>query len=528
MTSKKILHHFITPDHLFPQQAPEAIYLDNGRIHAMGSLEEILLQYGRADVEKIDLAGGYLTPGLVDSHLHLSLLGQKLLALDLSGISSKKEFLERIRTTVRQTKADSWIVGQGWNEAEFQGEIPTLQELDEVAPHHPIMLIRVCHHVYLTNTLASQRAGVHPHKEEPAEGRYGRDLTGRWDGLVYENASFPFHHAIPEPSKSEKKEIFRRAMREALAGGLTGVHTEDMRLVKDVEMLSEIMRELHEEGVLLRTHHLIYYPYLEQVADRSWRQSVDSPFFRIGAIKLFADGSLGGRTAWLREPYLDDPNTTGLSIHDDEEIQQIAKRASEIGLPIAVHAIGDQATQQVLEMMRQIPAPAETDLRHRLIHACILSPEQVEQIATLPIIVDLQPLFVQSDRAWLPERLGSKRLLQSFLWKTLLKQGIPCAAGTDAPIEQVAPIHTIQAALTRLDWDGKTRSSESLTWAEILAMYTTGSAYAVGEENERGKIAEGYYADFTVWDRPICSEIGASANVMYTICNGEIAYRAQE
>ncbi|WP_052807399.1 amidohydrolase [Risungbinella massiliensis] len=527
MTSKKILHHFIMPNHLFPHQALEAIYLENGRIQAMGSRKEILLQYGRPDVEKIDLAGGYLTPGLVDSHLHLSLLGQKLLALDLSGASSKQELLERVRATAHQIKPESWIVGQGWNEAEFQGEIPTLEELDQVAPHHPILLIRVCHHVYLANTLASHRAGVRPHEEDPAEGRYGRDLTGRWDGLVYENASFPFHHAIPEPSKLEIKEIFRRAMREALAGGLTGVHTEDMRLVKDAELLNEIMQELHEEGVRLRTHHLIYYPYLEQVEDRTWRRLVDSPFFRVGAIKLFSDGSLGGRTAWLTEPYLDDPNTTGLSIHNDEEIQQIARNANEIGLPIAVHAIGDQATQQVVETMRQIPAPPETTLRHRLIHACILSPELVDQIASLPIIVDLQPLFAQSDRTWLPERLGRKRLAQSFLWKTLLQKGIPCAAGTDAPIEQVAPIYTIQAALRRLDWDGKTSSPESLTWAEILAMYTTGSAYAVGEEKERGKIAVDYYADFTVWDRPIDSETGEYANVTHTICNGEIAYQAE-
>lgn len=522
----KILYNFQTPTHFFPKTKPTAIYIKNARIQAIGPKEEIFLQYGRPTVEKIDLQGGYLTPGLVDSHLHLSLLGQKLLSLDLSGISSKKEFLKRVKEATQKTPSGKWIVGQGWCESEFQGEIPTLAELDQIAPHHPLLLIRVCHHVYLANTLAAKMAGVRPHVEDPEEGKYGRDGTGRWDGQIYENASFPFHQAIPEPSKAEKKAIIRQAMQKALESGLTAVHTEDMRLVKDAALLVEIMRELQEEGVFLRTHHLIYHPYLEQVADPRWREQVQNNFFQIGAIKLFADGSLGGRTAWLREPYLDEGGY-GLAVHSDEEMLQIAKHAQKIRLPIAVHAIGDRAVEQVLSIMSQV-APTNTKLRHRLIHASLLAPDLLEKLAELPIAVDIQPLFAISDRNWLSERIGDQRRKYAFLWNTLLKKGIRCAAGTDAPIEEIAPIKTIVAAQTRKAWQAEALSPEALCFAEILSLYTEGSAYAAGEEQERGKLQIGYYADFTVWDQPLETmepQAMQRATVTHTICNGKMAYQ---
>lgn len=520
--SSLILHNFrlLTPYH----QKIEAIYIRNHRIVAMGTKEEIFLQWGRFNVEKIDLEGGYLTPGLVDSHLHLSLIGQKLVALDFSSIQSKEEFLEQLRKRVREVPKGKWIVGYGWNEVEFRGEIPTLEELDQVSPEHPILLTRICHHVHLANSHAARTARKNPDQEEPEEGSYGRDLSGRWNGLIYENASLPFLQAIPEPSKAEKKEIFRRAMKQALQFGLTAVHTEDMRLVQDAELLVELMHELHKEGIWLRTHHLIYHPFMEQVQDQQWRESVETEFFRLGAIKAFADGSFGGRTAWLKEPYLDQP-TTGLPIHTDEELLQIAERARNIGLPIAVHAIGDRAAEQVIQTMKQVPLSKEVCGRHRLIHASLLSPELVDEVATMPIVLDLQPLFAQSDHPMIKERIGEERREYAYLWKTLLRRGIKCAAGTDAPIEAIDPLQTIKAAQNRLDWEEKRRSPEALTIEEILSLYTTGSAYAAGEEQERGKIEIGYFADFTVWDRSLKEDID-SVKVTHTICNGNVAYQA--
>jgi predicted amidohydrolase YtcJ len=438
--------------------------------------------------------------------------------VDFSSCRHKDQMLAQIRKQADQLPEGRWILGYGLQL--MPNELPGLAELDEASQAHPLLIARPCYHAYLANTIAAKRAGVNPDSDVPEEGAYGKTETGLWNGMVYEGAVQLFQKAQPKPTYEEKKETMRLAMKEALACGLTAVHTDDLRYIESLPQLIQMMHELVAEGVKLRTHHLVYHPYLDEVPE----VLPESPWFRLGAVKIFADGSLGARTAWLSEPYMDEPDTCGIAVHSPEELKEIALRSREKGLPVAVHAIGDKAAEVVIKVMGNVQAPR---LRHRLIHAQILRPELIGQLKRLPIAVDIQPRFVASDFPWVTERIGPrKRTL--YAWKTLLSEGIICAGGSDAPIEPIHPLLGMEAAVTRRGLDGKTYGEEErLDLAEALALFTIGSAQAAAEEAERGTLEAGKYADMTVYDRDLFDlEPGElhKARTWFTIVNGQIAY----
>jgi predicted amidohydrolase YtcJ len=528
--------HITTLDPTCPRA--EAVAVEDGRIVAVGGNEQILLDFGRSDAAKVDLGGGYALPGLVDSHLHLSGVGQQLGWVDLSGYRSVEELLAVLRDRAALLKPGEWLLGMGWDENRLGGRIPTLAELDEAVPDRPVFLARICFHAYLVNSRAYRAAGIREDQPDPEKGAFGRDESGRLNGLVYENASRPFYDAQPQPDYAAKKETMRRAMRLALASGLTGVHTEDLRYIGSVDELIRICRELKEEGILLRTHHLIYHPHLRELDELGWRAGQGDDWFRIGAMKIFADGSIGGRTALLSQPYADDPGTLGMAIHDQDELQYLAAQAADRRMPIAVHAIGDEAADRVIRTMETHPFDPErgTHLRHRLIHAQIMRADLIERLKKLNVAVDIQPRFVASDFPWVLERIGEDRSRYAYAWKTLLDSGIRCAGGSDAPIEPLHPLLGIHAAVTRRRLDDPPEHpghlpQERLERLEAVLLFTSGSAYAAGEEHERGTLSVGKRADLTVYDRDILAvEIDEllEARTLFTVVNGEVAYRADE
>ncbi|SFX44073.1 hypothetical protein SAMN04487866_1083 [Thermoactinomyces sp. DSM 45891] len=518
-----------TLDPNFPHA--EAIYIENGKISAVGTKKDIRYKYDGAGVKRIDCKGAYIYPGFVDSHMHLSLVGQRLQMIDLREIRSKEELLRLIRERAEGLLIDGWIVGQGWQESMLD-ELPSLEELDEFSLGRPVLLSRVCFHSYLANGRAAELAGVRPHQEEPEKGAYGRNVDGRWNGRIYEEASLPFHQVQPKPTYEQKKSTIRQAMELALRYGLTAVHTEDLRFIESVSDLIQIHRELCREGTYLRTHHLIYQPYFDQLEDLELHFLDGDEWFRLGAMKLFADGSLGSWTAWLQEPYADNPTTNGISIHTDNQLFHFAEHATKRGYPIAVHAIGDAAADQVIRTIEQLQRKygSVDSLRHRLIHAQILQLSMVERIKQAKISLDLQPIFVQGDFPWVVKRIGEQRLATSYAWKTLIEAGIPCAGGSDAPIESLSPLLGMYSAMTRNHYPTDHlhyHDSQKITTEQALRLYTLGSAYLAGEEKERGSITPGKYADFTILDQDLlqCTpEQIRDATVLATIINGKVAY----
>ncbi|MDR6227390.1 amidohydrolase [Desmospora profundinema] len=513
----------------------EAIYVERGRIRAVGETEELTVQFGRRGVPLVDWQGGFVTPGLVDNHLHLMARGMERSLPDLSHVKSKEALLERLRREASQTPEGQWIRGLHWDQNRWErSDLPTLAEMDAAVPSHPMLLTRTCHHVHLVNSAAFRAAQLAPDEPDPADGTFGRDERGAWNGQVYENASKPFYDALPPHTDTERRKWARTGAQEALSLGLTAVHTEDMRLAGEVSVLESIFRGLVEEGLPLRSHHLIYHPHLEELRERGWKTGQGDEWFRIGAIKLFADGSIGGRTALLSKPYADDPSTTGLAVHTPGELQQWVRRARGAGLTVAIHAIGDGGVERVIDALEAAPLRRWVSPPHRdrLIHGQVLRRDLVERLKRLPVAVDIQPRFVAGDFPWVMERLGPERLDCAYAWRTLVEAGLLCGGGSDAPIEPMNPLLGIHAAVTRRapgeDHDGYL-PQEKLTCAQALRLFTLGAAETAGEEAERGSISSGKWADFSVFDQDLLGQDPdrlLETRVIMTVVNGRIAYRS--
>lgn len=506
-----------------------SVYCESGRIRAVGTDRELELLLGGSSVERVDLEGGYILPGLTDCHMHLSMQGMKLAALDFSGAASKEEMLGLLWERADRTPPGEWILGLNWNENAFRPAIaPTRAELDAVTSRHPVLLTRVCYHSWLGNTEAFRRAGISGDTADTASGGYGRDETGALNGRIYEDAGMAFQAAVPEPDYAEKKATIRRAAQYALSLGLTAVHTDDLRYLGDLDTLLRIYRELREEGICLRTHQLVYYPHLAEARGLGLHGGSGDEWLRIGAAKIFADGVLGGRTAWLTEPYADAPGQSGYPIHTPEAFAAIVREARSAGFPVAVHAIGDAAVDLVLAELERQPLPGAAGLPNRLIHVPVLRADQLARMRRLRLAADIQPPFVTGDYPWVLERLG-QRAVHRYAWRTLLAAGIPCGGSSDAPIEPLSPLYGLYAAVARRrlgEIHPGYEPGEKLTLPEAVRLYTYGGAQTAGEERERGLLAPGYGADFTVVDRPFADnpEEWPGMQVLRTVVNGVKAF----
>ncbi len=510
----------------------EAIYAEDGIIRATGSRDDLKLQLSGQSYTTVDWDGGYVLPGLVDSHMHLSMHGMKLSMLDFTNARSKQEMLELIRQRAAITPAGEWILGLNWNENMFAPAVPPLRnELDDITTEHPIYLTRTCFHAFLANSEAFRRAGITSTTPDPPSGSFGRDAAGELNGWVYEEANQAFVRVQPEPDYATKKDAIRRACQDALRLGLTGAHTEDLRFLGDIDTMLRIHRELREEGLRFRTHQLIYYTHLDEAEALKLRAGDGDEWLRIGAAKIFSDGAIGGRTALLRQPYADDPSTCGMAIHDGARLNELTARARRLGFPIAVHAIGDGAAHMTLTAMEAHPLKGISHLPDRFIHAQVLDHELVERMKRLPLIADIQPRFVASDFPWVLDRVGPQRTDYLYAWKKLLQAGIVCAGGSDAPIEPLDPLLGMHAAVTRRRPDQSEPvegylPDERLSIGEAVELFTSGSAAAVTEQQTRGSIEIGKAADFTVLDRDLYTgaEQLLNARVRMTVVNGETAY----
>ncbi len=452
----------------------EAVYTEHGTIVAIGSKEEIVGRYQDRIDEVIDMKGATMFPGFVDSHMHLIGHGETFVKLDLSRMNSRDEVLLAVAERVEVMPKGSWIIAEGWNENRWADTSPiTRKQLDEVAPHHPVMLRRICRHVLVVNTRTMEEALIEG-TQTMNSGIVtfdGMKNGTKHNGIFKEDAQEIFLNAVPAVTETYLQEALKLAIRHAWSQGLVGGHTEDLSYYGSCsKTISAFNNVIHEQSMKFR------------------------------AMKIFADGALGGRTALLSRNYADDPSTNGIAIHTNEELSELVQKARLYGLPIAFHAIGDLAAEKVLEVMERHPACDGT--RDRLIHGQVLSQESLERMKNLPIAIDIQPTFVASDYPWVMERIGVGTDLHMYAWQTMLANGLHCAGGSDTPIEDVSPLLGLYTAVTRTSSEDPTQTvyqpGECLSVFDAISLYTTGSAYASGHEDERGIIKEGYCADFTI------------------------------
>ncbi|MHA6253328.1 amidohydrolase [Oceanobacillus sp. CAU 1775] len=484
------------------QPTVQSVVTENGFFIDMGDTDQMLSLWKTSDTEIIDLEGKSASPGLTDSHLHLSMVADSFVNLDLTGVRSKQGMLDKISEKAKTLAPGEWLTGGNWDENLFtDGTIPSIQELDDVAPDHPLLLHRICRHASVTNSNALRVSQYHADMHVPDGGTIVLDETTKEPtGLLLESASGIVSQHIPARSYDKWIDAMRQAIQYALSQGLTSVHTNDPLFLGGLQQTYQIYDQLlHGEALGLRANLLINHEFIDDLKENRMFAGLGSNTLKIGAIKLFADGAFGRRTALLSEPYSDDPGNVGDAMFDKEGLTDIVRRARELHFPVAIHAIGDQALETVLDVLDQFPSVA---LRDRIIHVPYVPERLLSRLKSPSRIADIQPRFLASDFPWVQDRLGEKRVNQSYAWKTLLDAGIICAGGSDAPVEPVSPLLGIHAAITRkTPGDDHTvyNPKEILTVTEAFKLFTEYAAYATNEETIKGTIARGKLADMTVY-----------------------------
>ncbi|WP_216828949.1 amidohydrolase [Alkalihalobacterium elongatum] len=508
----------------------EAVLTKDGVIKAIGNVTDIERNFEREITKKISINGGYAYPGFVDSHLHMIGHGERLIRLDLSEVNSALKMKDLLLEKVNEAEAGDWIIGEGWNENNFSDrKIFHFTELDEIAPNHPMLLKRVCRHALLANSKAMELADVKVETPDPQGGVIVRDTDGQPTGYFLDEAQELIKQVVPEDSKHYLHKALSKSVDDMLKLGLVGGHTEDLSYYGSPDRPLQAFEEVIDGNKRkFRAHLLVHHQVAKTVEEEHTSKFKDHPYIELGAVKIFADGALGGRTALLSAPYNDAPDTTGVAIHSEEEFGEIVQFARSIKKPVAIHTIGDLAVEYALNALEKYPLIGE--LPDRLIHVQVLRPELVERMKKLPLILDIQPSFVATDFPWVEERLGYERLSLAFAWKSLLDNGFVCAGGSDAPIESVNPLVGIHAAVTRRklteDHEGYL-PNQKLSMFEAIQLYTSGSAAAINKQDKYGIISEGYAADFTILEKDLFSLKGNNiieANPIMTVVDETIMY----
>ncbi|HWI52790.1 MAG TPA: amidohydrolase, partial [Symbiobacteriaceae bacterium] len=485
----------------------EAVAVAGGKVMAFGSSDEVLQTRGPA-TQVVDLGGRALLPGLIDAHLHILGYAMTLDTLAVAGMPSLEAVRRAVADQVICKAEGDWIVGRGWDQDRWQEKRePTRHDLDEVSPNHPVYLQRNCNHVAVVNTVALQRAGITKETPDPEGGHIDRDPeTGEPTGMLRENAQGLIQRIIPDMGHERRRTLLRQAVREALSYGITGVHTDDVdRAAGGFAQAEDLFRSVIAESPL-RVTQMIPGAWAEAAAGQGIVTGAGDQWYRYGQVKLFADGSLGGRTAAMLEPYSDDPTTRGIFMHSREAFINMVYRAHAMGDQVGCHCIGDGAAalfvDAVEEAQRRHPRP---DARHRMIHAQILNRDLMNRMKAAGIVADIQPVFIKSDGYWFAERVGAERAETSYAWKSLHDLGVPLCGGSDCPIEPLNIWNGIYCAVNRQDLNGHPiggwNPAERLSVAEALDMYTVGASYATFQEGVKGTLAPGMVADLVVVDR---------------------------
>ncbi len=473
-----------------PSGKAEALAVYKGRIVKVGTNEEVRSWVGPR-TKVIDLKGKTVLPGLIDAHVHLSGYGLAISQLDLRGTRSIEELKKAVEEKSLSMRKGEWILGRGWDQELFKEKrYPTRWDLDEVSPENPVFLKRVCGHIAVVNSKALEIASITKNTKDPPRGKIDRDESGEPTGILREWAMNLIFEKIPPPSLEQLKEALAKAIMEAVKRGLTTIHFICSDRFPDELRALQLLR--NEGRLLLRIYLIPPYDFLAKLEELGVFTGFGDPMLKIGGIKILEDGSLGGRTAALEEPYADMPEKKGMLIYSPEELKEMVLKIHKAGFQAAIHAIGDRAIRVTLDAIENAIKHEPRDHRHRIEHASVVSPEIIERMKKLNVIAVCQPHFIFTD-FWAKDRVGPDRAKWVYALKSL-KENVVVAGSSDCPVEPIDPLKGIWAAVTR----PFLTENEKLTVEEAIEMYTRGGAYASFEEDEKGSIEEGKLADLVV------------------------------
>jgi hypothetical protein len=517
----------------------QAIAIFEGRILDVGTDKEISA-YSGTKTEVMDLNGRLVVPGLMDSHAHFIQGGFQLLQIDLKNTRSEEEFVERIADKAKTLAPGRWLLGGNWDEEAWpSAKLPTRWLIDPVTPNSPVLLSRYDGHSELANSLALKKAGVTKETPDPPGGVIVRDpATGEPTGVLKDAAEELVDRAVPRPTEAEMEEALRAALQEAARHGVTSV--QDISVDGDSFNGSftgeiQLLRRAQQQGWLTsRLYEIVPIAEWQKLAQAGLSHEMGSDFLKLGAVKAFADGSLGSRTAWLFEPYEDDPANRGLPMdlmNPPSKMEGLARGADKAGIQLCVHAIGDRAISEMLDLYARLGGDRPTSHRFRIEHAQHVRPQDFARFGKLGVIASMQPYHCIDDGRWAEKRIGHERARSSYAWRSLLEAGAPLAFGSDWPVAPLDPLLGIYAAVTRATLDGKHPRGwfpeERLSVEEALRAYTQGCAYAAFEEKEKGTIARGKFADLVVLSDDLFAippERIKETRVVMTIVGGKVVF----
>jgi len=523
----------------------EALAVDCGSIVFVGDTKEAFEMF--FPKETIDLEGKTMLPGMGDSHVHLYATCQALTTVDLLGCKTKAEAMDRLRKRALETPEGMWIKGSNFDQSKWQDtddQLPTRHDLDEISTKHPIVMKRVCLHVSVANTKAVQETGIPNGYDFGVGGIVELESDGAPNGIFREQASKLLDDIIPDPllNPENRKILMKKTFDQIASFGVTTMHTYAAKIWNFAESI-EIYEDLDRQGLLpARISVCLDEPFQPDVLSEDKRRN---PYRKVqyGSYKIFVDGSLGARSAALFEPYNDAPDTKGLFVIGQQELNETTYRTYVDCMKPAIHCIGDAGADAVIQAIEYTlrrckeegMTQADIDARppFRLIHAQLLNDDVLNRMKNLPLIFDLQPVSMCTDMHWIEQRVGAKRSRYAHMIKTLSDMGFILTGSSDAPVESISPWPGIYAASTRQDLDGTPQGGwnpeEKISLYEAVCMFSKNIPYTLCEQDLVGTLEPGKFADLVVIDRDIFSrpaEDVLNVQVLKTYLAGREVYSA--
>jgi predicted amidohydrolase YtcJ len=528
------------------QPEAQAIAIRDGRIQAIGSNESISHYIGK-QTEVLDLHGAFVTPGFIEGHGHLMETGASLMQVNVGRAKNWDEIVAIVKTAVAKARPGQWIVGQGWQQAKWDkvpqpniDGLPLPDSLNAASPNNPVLLNHASGHGIYANALALKLAGVTDKTPDPSGGSIVRDAQGRAIGMLRDTAADPVFAAYnrhleslsPAAREARREKALRLAVQNEISKGITTFVDQG----EDFETI-DWLKQQAGKGLPLRLY--INVGVLDVASlDRELAKYktigyADNHFTVRGVGEDVSDGALGTRSAWFLKPYSDAPHITGKNVTSMNDLSQIARIAARDGFQVSIHAIGDRANRELLDMYQKIfeEDPAARALRWRVEHAQHLNPADIPRFAELGVIASMQSIHACSDAPMVVPRLGEQRAKEgAYVWKKLIDSGAIVLDGTDTPVEDTNPIPNFYCGVTRAyDHGRKTFFPEQAkTRVQELKSYTWNNAYAIYQENELGSLTPGKLADMDVFSGDLLTMPADDilrTRVLYTIIGGKVVYQ---
>jgi hypothetical protein len=504
------------------QPRAQAVAIKNGRFVAVGNNNQVLLHSCKG-AKKIDLKCKTAVPGFIDTHVHGGSLGRCLSQVNLRDTKSIREIQKRLRQRTKRTPSGEWVIGRGLDQEKLaEGRFPSRFDLDEAVPNNPVFLTRVCGHLGVVNSEALRLAGITEKTRAPEGGCIDRDENGVPNGILRENALNLVYDVLPKQSVEQETHACLLACRKMVEEGITTAHW----IVSSSSEMRALQKLKGQNALPLRIYALIPVEWLNNLEELGLSTGFGDDKLKVGSLKILLDGSLGARTAALKKPYNDAPETAGMMLYSRRQLKAFVEKGHELGLQLAIHAIGDKTIEAALNALgKTLEKTPRKDHRHRLEHVSVLDQKLVYRMRELGVLASVQPHFIISD-FWIADRLGETRNKWAYAFKNLLRARVKVMAGSDAPVEPVSPILGIYAAVAR-----KTNPQEKLSFDEALKMYTINAAYGSFEEESKGTIEAGKLADLVVLSQnpyKTDPEKLEDIKVEMTVVDGNVVYARRQ